>query len=399
MLVRVSLCKLVSVAFCLLLAAGTSGVAVADTEISAAYRGDILYNASGGLETGSAYLDNADFTIAMTPDALLGADDARFFVHLLYNNGATFSDTYSGDLQVVSNIDALHGIRVFEFWYEQNWSDKFSLRFGLYDLNSEFDAIATAGLFMNSSHGIGADFSQSGEGAPSIFPVTSLAARFSWQPDSQSTLRFAILDGVPGDPDDPGKTSIELSSDDGVLTVLEYNYVGGGDVRLAVGGWLYSAKFDKLGAQDPQGNPGQENANSGVYAFVDSPLFAASNGMVVNGFLRYGVANDAINVLDSYFGGGIVATGAFAARPDDQLGLAFGNAHAGGPFKRVVNSAGARVASAETSIELTYSAQVQDWLRLQPNIQYVVGPGLNPALKNALVFTLQFEITAGRVWN
>jgi porin len=51
------------------------------------------------------------------------------------------------------------------------------VKIGLYDLNSEFDVIEAAALFLNPSHGIGPDFAQSGRNGPSIFPVTSLAIR------------------------------------------------------------------------------------------------------------------------------------------------------------------------------------------------------------------------------
>ncbi len=50
--------------------------------------------------------------------------------------------------------------------------------------------------------------------------------------------------------------------------------------------------------------------------------------------------------------------------------------------------------SHETNIELSYSAQINDWLRVQPMIQYVMNPGANKTLDNALVFGVRFEMTA-----
>lgn len=51
------------------------------------------------------------------------------------------------------------------------------MRIGLYDLNSEFDALDDAGLFINSAFGVGTDIGLTGVNGPSIFPVTSLAVR------------------------------------------------------------------------------------------------------------------------------------------------------------------------------------------------------------------------------
>ena len=43
--------------------------------------------------------------------------------------------------------------------FKKNLNEKVSVLTCLYNLNSEFDVIETAGLFINSSHGIGPDYS------------------------------------------------------------------------------------------------------------------------------------------------------------------------------------------------------------------------------------------------
>jgi porin len=364
-------------------------VARADTAIDAFYRADFLYNHSGGIETGSTYLDDAVLTFETDLEDRFGMAGATSFVSLLWNNNNTFSDQYVGDLQVISNIDAEKALRIYELWYEQPVADSVTLRFGLYDLNSEFDAIDTSGLFINSSHGIGADYGQSGQNGPSIFPVTSLTARFDWQISGASNLRYAILDGVPGDPDDPSKTTIDLGDGDGVLHALEFNQVLASGTRVGVGTWLYSANFDRI-----DGN-GQDGGNAGFYGFVDMPLKSVvDDGFGLAGFLRYGTANDEINVLGRYFGGGVVATGLIRSRPDDQIGFAIASARVGDPFQRAADLEGAPADSHETNIELTYSTHLNDWLRIQPNIQYVINPGADKALGNAFVFGIRFEVSA-----
>lgn len=363
--------------------------AEADTIVEAYYKADILYNSSGGIRTGSTYLDDAGLSFETDLGDLFNIEHATLFVSLLWNNRNTFSDQYVGDLQTVSNIDAEKALRIYEFWYEQPLSESVKLRFGLYDLNSEFDAIDTGGFFNNSSHGIGPDYSQSGMNGPSIFPVTSLTARLNWQISDASNLRYAILDGVPGDPDDSSKTTIDLGDGEGVLHALEFNHVLAGGTRFGVGGWMYSADFERI-----DGN-GEDDGNSGAYGFVDTPLKSADeDDFDLTAFLRLGVANDDINMLDSYLGAGVVATGLIRSRPEDQLGLAFSSARVGEPAIRVARLAGAALASHETNIELTYSTQINSWLRLQPNIQYVTNPGADKGLHNALVFGVRFEMSA-----
>lgn len=371
----------------LLLALGCvpSATTRADTALSAYYTGELWYNADGGLRTGTAYLSDAGLKIESALDGLLGGTDASLFAYFLWNNSNTFSDRYVGDAQVVSNIDARQAIRVYEFWYEQKLNDDVSMRFGLYDLNAEFDAVDTAGLFINSSHGIGAEYGQAGEAGPSIFPVTSLAARFDMAINDSSLLRYALLDGVPGDPNDPSRTTIDLGGSDGVLHALEYNYTVDGGAQFGLGAWLYSADFDRIEATASRP---RDDGNGGIYGFVDAPVYRSNSGATVQGFLRYGIANDEFNVFDSYTGAGVVARGLIPSRPDDRFGLAIARAAIGAPWNRVTGGAD----SHETSIELTYSTQITGWLRIQPDIQYIENPGGNPAVKDAFVIGLRFEL-------
>ncbi|MDH3337505.1 MAG: carbohydrate porin [Gammaproteobacteria bacterium] len=376
-----------------------SSVSSADTNLEVYYTGELLHNAKGGIDTGSAYLSDAGLTIESGLDALFGGSGAKIFAYLLWNNGSTFSDRYVGDLQVVSNIDAARAVRVYELWYQQTVADNLSLRFGLYDLNSEFDVIESASLFLNSSHGVGAEFGQSGLNGPSIFPVTSLSVRLETSIGESGSLRYALLDGVPGDPDDPSDTTIDLGGGDGALQALEYSYGNVGGARFVLGGWLYSADFDRVGGgRDANGEPLRDDGNGGVYASVDAPIYSSpDSGLEINGFFRYGIANDTLNPLRSYLGAGTVLTGLITSRPDDQFGIAVASARVGDPYARQFATDG--VDSRETSIELTYSTQVTDWLRLQPDLQYVISPGLNRDLDNALVLGLRFELSATREWN
>ena len=119
----------------------TAGPALAaNSTIEGYYTGEVLYNADGGLTTGSAYLDDAGVVITSEFDSIFGNFDAIFFGYVLYNNSSSFSADYVGDIQGVSNIDAIEALRIYELWYEQGLSESTSLRIGLYDLNTEFDA-------------------------------------------------------------------------------------------------------------------------------------------------------------------------------------------------------------------------------------------------------------------
>ena len=139
-------------------------------EFNFVYTGEFFHNATGGLSRDTEYLGNFDATLAIDAEQWAGWTGASFYFYALGNHGGSPSE-HSGDLQGISNIDAPNALKLYEAWYQQKFfGDRMSLLFGLYDLNSEFDSIDTASLFINSSHGIGPDFSQSGQNGPSILP-------------------------------------------------------------------------------------------------------------------------------------------------------------------------------------------------------------------------------------
>jgi porin len=351
-------------------------------EFEVVYSGDVLTNSSGGIETGTRYLDNLDLNIEIDVAQAAGMGSGTLFVHGLYNNGGTFSDELVGDLQIVSNIEAEEAWRIFELWYELG-GETWSFRTGLYDLNSEFDVNEAGSIFLHSSHGTGADLGQTGENGPSIFPVSSLALRGEVQIEA-STVRVAVLDAVPGNPDDAASNTIDLSSTDGYLTIAELDVPITESVRLWTGYWRYSGEFERLS------DAGFSAGNVGWYVGAERRFRIGSRSAAW--FLRYGQAEEQLNKLKDYTGFGFVTDGLIAARPADQFGMAVASAMAGAPYRDSLKQAGVGVERRETAWELTYRAQINQHFFLQPDIQYVQNPSFSAELDNALIIGLRIEL-------
>jgi porin len=355
--------------------------------LEAVYTADVLSNVRGGIETGTRYLDNLDVTLTIDAEQALGWQGATIFIYGLYNNGTRFSETLVGDLHVASNIETgVAAVRLYEAWIDQRfWNDRASLRAGLYDLNSEFDAIEPAALFINSAHGIGTDFAQAGENGPSIFPYTSLALRLETQLSDHWLVRAAVLDGVPGDPDHPKRTAIKLGNGDGALLVGEINYAQRG-FRAGLGAWRYTARFtDVITGTERRGN-------DGFYGFISAQLYAEpeDDGQGLSLFARLGRASRAFNDVGTYFGAGAVYRGLLPARPEDEWGIAIAWAETGAPFRQTTGGD-----KREVNVEMTYRAPLHDLITVQPVMQYIFNPGADPVLKNALVLGIRFELAWG----
>lgn len=366
---------------CLLLL--TPSVVLADNDVAfaATYRADLLRNQSGGLATGTRYLDDLNLTLRV--DFGSERSISTLFLNGLYNNGTRFSPELVGDLQVVSNIEADEAWRVFQAWYEFG-NERWSLRTGLYDLNTEFDVNEAGALFIHSAHGIGTDIGQTGLNGPGIFPVSALALRGKLSLGT-AWLSVAALDAVPGDANDPSSNRIRLSSDEGALLIAQFSQPASESLRVWAGIWEYTERFERRFEAGPPA------VKDGWYVGLEGSFEITQSRIAW--FARYGRANPDVNEFADYAGAGLVMRSPFASRPDDRVGVAVASAGAGAPYRRWLEQTASGTRERETSWELTYRMPLGEHLTLQPDIQYVQHPAARADIGNALVVALRFELS------
>jgi porin len=378
------------------------------------YDGDTFANLGGGVQRGTTYEGNLHLQLSLNGERLFNWPGITANLTGLVIHGGQPS-SFSGDAQGVSNIAAPPDTKLEEAWVQYNTAaSRFSVLAGRYDLNSEFYRLSSAGLFLNSSFGIGPEFAQSGLAGPSIFPNTAIGVRFGFKPAPDVVLRTAILDGAPYDRPDGSHGAFR--GGDGLLVVAEAailtrpghdrqpsnrrSRIGRGadlppyDNKLAMGAWRYTATFNDLSDVDANGLPVQRHGSSGVYLLVDRLLFQAKDRpeRKLAAFLQIGASDRRVNRFGSYAGLGLVATGLIPGRPADELGLAIATARNGSHYIVSQQQQGIPVQNSEIAIELTYLTQINKWLAMQPSFQYVIHPNTAPAVNNARTFQLRFEI-------
>ncbi len=339
---------------------------------------DVWRNLQGGVRVGYTTLNKGFLGATLNGDAV---NLPGFKAHgsILRINGETFSISRTGDIQTASNIEALSAVRLFDLWVEQRLgSSGVTARGGLMDLNETFDDIDPAGLFLNSSQGIGADIARSGRNGPSIYPVSALGAQVGWTPAKALSLHAAMFDGVPGDLAHPKRfVAVKLNRRNGALLIGQADYHFGRDGQASLGVWRYTAPFETVAdpARRAHGRPG-------VYGFVEGSL---PGPWSPSGWVRVGVADGRVQVVSGYFGAGVVWTP--PGRPDDRFGVAVARAAIGGPARRTMG-----LPKAETAWEASYSYRLNDVITLQPDVQYIVNPALGPGrVPNALAVGLRIQ--------
>ncbi|WP_288413342.1 carbohydrate porin [uncultured Sphingomonas sp.] len=360
-----------------------------------AYTGDLLSSLSGGQRRGTRWINNVSAIATADLDTLAGVPRTTALVHAFYNNGARFSGDLVGDGQVVSSIETdTPLLRVLEAWVEHHGTDeRWSVKAGLYDVNSEFDALQTSLLFVNSAFGMGTDLGASGRAGPSTFPSTSLSVRGQVKLGERLTLRAAAADGVPNDPSRPRRTWIGIGGGDGALLIGEAD-AELGVVRLLAGGWTYTARSDDRFDAATGAAVIRRVRSEGAYLRGEAQL-AGDRERGLRGFFRLGVASDRANIYGGFSSLGFVWRGLIPGRPQDDSGIAVAYAGGSSAGRAIVRSEGVTPARGEAVIELNHRIQVRDWLGVQPHVQYVVAPGLNPTVRNALVLGLRLTATIG----
>ena len=219
-------------------------------------------------DSANLFLDNLDVVLDFDTEALGLWRGGTLHFYYLSNVGDNPSES-AGDIQVTSNIESDDSQRLCELWYNQAVGN-FEFLLGLHDLNSEFYTSDVAGLFCNSSFGIGADVACS---APvSIFNVVGLGARVLYTASDDVSLLAAFYDGDPGDVEsNPHGLTMEWDKDEGVMSIFEAQIAGGGPKdkefgnTYRPGAWYHSGLFDVSG-YNSLGNPlDPVHGNYGVY--------------------------------------------------------------------------------------------------------------------------------------
>jgi porin len=375
-------------------AAALAGERGAKIQPALVYDGAAFADVAGGVRRGTAYLGTLRLQLTVDGLRLTGLRGMTLFVEVLNVHGGHPS-SFAGDAQGVSSLEGPARWMVYEAWVQQNLrADQLSILIGRYDLNTEFYRLQSAGLFLNSSFGIGPEFSQSGRSGPSIFPDTSAGARIAWKPARGVVLRTAILDGVPVERPDGRKL---FARGDGLLLVAEGAYLfrpASKDpprnprfrlgrlaglppytAKIALGTWRYTADAKSIGA----------------YALADATVYTDPRRPArrVNLFGQFGVGDARVNHFGRYMGAGIVMSGLLKARENDELGVAIGVAHNSSHFAAQQS----RAAGAETTLECTYLAPLTSRLAIQPDLQYVLHPNADRTRENAFVAMLRFELS------
>ncbi len=371
----------------------------------ASYKADHLRNLRGGIDMGDATMHNLDLKLRADLDRLWGWPGATAYLHVLDDRGTGINARHLGSLMGASNIEVpVPTSRLFHAWVQQTFmAEQWSVLAGLYPIDSEFSVMDSASVLLHPAYGASADLALTR--GPSIFNNSAFGLRVKWQSPLRTVYAMgAILDGMPGDPDQPKGTHLRFAKGDGSFAIAEIGWTPielghvfeptgparvlqtpelkthekyEGYAKYAAGLWRYSNKVDDQFVTDSAGDPLQR-LSWGGYLLAERTLFSLGTepGRHLTGFGRYAFTDGNSTPISAQINLGINLHGPFASRPDDILALAWTSARLSRKYRDAQWRDG-QIATLpdETATELTYRAALTPWLSFQPNLQWVRHPG------------------------
>lgn len=336
---------------------------------------DHVANLSGGQEQRSGTLANFDLLVGFDLEKLLGVSNLKFNAYLLGDIGDDPTE-FVGDSFASSSIEAPDAVKLYEAYLEKGFGKEWSAKLGTRDLNAEFNALDSAGVFLNGSFGISPSISQTGINGPSIFPTTALAALVGYTGKSGIYSTLGSFNARAGDPNRYYSSDIYTGDKNGYLLIGEFGYKESDDLgKYGFGYWKYTKASDPINAGD------SKSENSGAYFIGERKLL---KDLTV--FFKYGQADAKLNTFKSTAEFGATYSGICKQFKKDTLALGASLGQVSSDYVELESSA-----EHEQLFEIAYRMELNDHIALTPDFQYVVHPGLALDVTDAVVGALRFE--------
>ncbi len=337
---------------------------VIDWNLDGSFEGAFI--PEGAIKSGVAYdqLIHADAILHTKPMGFWSG--GRLLISAIQISSGQPSANDIGDLQVASNISAKPALRIYELSYTQDFAHKFVLSAGFIDLNKFFVKADHASVLLNSSFGIEPDISAN---VPvSIFPKPGLgisAAKYF----SHWKIQGSLFQNNPSD-----RSDISVKR---YMATFEVDYrtdrgLAGYPAMYKLGLWHHSA-FSS--------SPGEKSRTHNGYYLIVQQTITNTVMRKTSMFLQWGSSPMNISSVPYYLGLGLLMEHPFPSRPYDQFSAGMAKAWTNKKFS-----------DAETAFELTYQLQLDHYISIQPDIQYIRHPD-GILQRNALVIFLRAFVT------
>jgi porin len=366
---------------------------------------DAFSNLSGGIKRGSIVGGKLEAIVGMDLGRLAGLDGLSFYSNVFQLHGDSGPGrNLVGNINTISNIEALPTTRLSEIWLEQQlFNGKASLRAGQLVVDTEFLFSQYFSFFMSSDWPTNPAVNIPSGGA--AYPLSTPGVRLKVDPTPQTTALLGVFNGDPAgqcgrDPELCNRHGLSFRVNDPpyLLGEVQYRYNQEPTSRELAGGvrfgaWHHFGGFDdlrydvngfSLASPLSTGIARRLRGNDGVYAVWDQQLYRPPGGDANSGvllFARAAYSTPDRSLNDFYLDGGIIFAGLIPSRPLDAFGASFLYAHISNRARgldrdtQLFTGLPVPLRDYELSFDISYAASIVPGWIVQPNLQLVFHPG------------------------
>ncbi len=355
----------------------------------ATFVGEGWANVHGGVDQGAWYNHLLDFGVELDTARLNWWEGGLFVVQFHWvshaGKGSCFEDR-TGVFNPVSNISAKDHFRIYNLYYAHEWRDgAVSLKLGQIAADDDFMVSDYSSLFLNSAFGampsqVGTPLASSC-GNFSGFPIYSIAAPGLFlrvNPVERFSSQIGLYHGRIG-ADASDNHGFDWASESpfelGLFweNAIQHDALNRpGTLRLGLS--YHTGPRDDFSCDEPNSETSQRCPD--FYVIHDWALLNTAEGNPKLGwFCRAGGASEPdCSVVDFYADTGLNWFAPFPVRDADVAGIAISYTRFSNAYRKR-EAGGSRD---ETTIELTYQAEIKPWFILQADTQLLFNPGIDP---------------------
>src|SRR5215213_717184 len=219
---------------------------------------EALSNVTGGIRRGTVFEGKLETVFGIDLGKLAGLDGLTFYTNILQLHGDSGPDrNLVGNLNTISNIEALPTTRLSELWLQQTFlGGMVSVRAGQLVVDTEFLFSQYFSFFMTSDWPTNPAVNIPSGGA--AYPLSTPGLRIKVDPTAQTSFLFSVLNGNPAGPgtNDPelrNRHGLNFRVNDPPYVIGEFQYRYNQDPKTAalaggfrIGGWHHFDRFDDL---------------------------------------------------------------------------------------------------------------------------------------------------------
>lgn len=376
------------------------------------FRGDYVSETmgvvDGGLERGTRYTQQIRAGFDLDMGKLAGWEGGTFRFTLNDRRGRSTSADLVGNRFPIQEAYGGQYTRLSEFSYDQKFNAGRSyFKLGFYSMGNQFGGLAAGTLFVNAAF-CAHPLSMSGNSGWYNYPTARWGGEFAEQVTKQVNVRVGWFQVNPNLAGDNVHNAFRpgVGGTTGSLFPLEVMWKPGADTRYP-GVYKFGAYYDSSRVARKGLDTSPVTGRDGAYLLAEQKLYTPGQnaGIGLNAFAEYMESDTDTAQLKRWYAIGAVWTGV-GHRSNDRIALGYlGSdinhrlvdarratlANAGVPTDSPLYS----LTGAEELYELSYSFQVNPWLMLRPDVQYITNPGTFAYTQtdNALAVGLQAKIT------